>query len=148
MTTASAIRAFQGEYRFLSNCYPAPMVDVDGKVYPTAEHAYQGVKTRSASEREAIRLLDTPGKAKRAGRKVTLRPDWERIKVFAMYRIVRQKFTQNADLQRRLLETGDAELIEGNRWGDTFWGVCDGKGHNHLGQILMIVRDEIRDRIS
>ena len=53
--------------------------------------------------------------------------------------------TQNPELGNKLLETGNQELVEGNTWGDIFWGVCNGKGQNWLGKILMMVRDEIRE---
>jgi ribA/ribD-fused uncharacterized protein len=89
-----------------------------------------------------IRSALTPGKAKRLGRKVTLRANWELIKIDVMLDLVRQKF-QDPDLAWMLINTGDAELIEGNHWGDKFWGVCNGEGENHLGKILMQVRDEI-----
>lgn len=79
---------------------------------------------------------------------VDLRSDWEAVKVTVMEEIVRAKFTQNEDLKWRLLTTGDACLEEGNTWHDTFWGVDakTGEGLNHLGRILMKVRDELRDK--
>jgi predicted NAD-dependent protein-ADP-ribosyltransferase YbiA (DUF1768 family) len=58
--------------------------------------------------------------------------------------VVRAKFSQNPELCDQLLDTGDKTLIEGNHWGDRFWGVCDGVGENHLGQILEKVRTELR----
>ena len=81
------------------------------------------------------------------GRRVKLRPDWEQVKVGLMEEIVRAKFTQNEDLKQRLLATGDKRLAEGNTWGDTFWGVDlrSGRGENHLGRILMRVRDELKE---
>ena len=77
------------------------------------------------------------------GRKVTLRPDWEEIKLEAMREVVHVKFLA-PDLRRYLLNTGDATLIEGNYWNDTFWGMCRGIGENHLGRILMAEREAIR----
>ncbi len=91
-----------------------------------------------------IAQAPSPSKAKRLGRGVSLRPNWENIKLQVMKDIVRAKFTQNTDLRIMLVQgTGDAELIESNDWGDEFWGVCDGKGENHLGKILMEVREEL-----
>ena len=86
-----------------------------------------------------------PGKCKGMGRRVKLRPDWEQVKVGLMEEIVRAKFTQNEELKRLLLATGDKRLAEGNTWGDTFWGVDlrTGQGENHLGRILMKVRGEL-----
>ena len=57
--------------------------------------------------------------------------------------LLRQKFAREP-LRSQLLATGEAKLIEGNHWGDTFWGVCRGQGENHLGMLLMKAREEIR----
>lgn len=135
----TTIDSFKGEFAFLSNFYPSPIV-FEGRTYPTSEHAFQAAKSIDDGERARIALLDTPGKAKRAGRKVQLRPDWEQIKRATMHRIVTIKFA-DPELQHKLLATGDAILIEGNTWNDTYWGVCRGKGQNVLGQILMSVRE-------
>lgn len=110
--------------------------------YPSVEHAYQAAKTTVPQERAKIARLATPGEAKRAGRRVTLRPDWDAIKLDVMRGLLLQKFTY-PDLGRALLETKPAELIEGNSWHDTFWGVdlTTGRGENHLGKLLMEIRD-------
>lgn len=141
MTTQTRIDSFSGEFRFLSNFYPAT-VTYDDETYPTIEHAYQAAKTTNAGLRKLIRLSSSASAAKRLGQTVPLRPDWERIKVMVMLDLVRQKF-QDADLRTKLLATGSADLIEGNTWNDTFWGVCLGVGKNFLGKILMQVRAEI-----
>ena len=143
------IRTFTGNYRFLSNFYPVRIAmddEVSSGMYPSVEHAYQACKTLNVAERERILRCPTPGQAKRLGREVTIRKDWEQIKLKVMYHLLRQKFGAHADLQDRLLMTGYAELIEGNDWHDTFWGVCNGKGQNHLGKLLMQVREELRSR--
>lgn len=137
------ISSFTGEYRWLSNFWSASVV-YDGAIYPTVEHAYQAAKTFDQLQRESIRRATSPGIAKRAGRRVDIRDDWEAAKLGIMQELVRQKFMV-PDLRTKLLNTGDAPLIEGNYWGDTFWGVCRGKGHNHLGRILMSVRAALRD---
>lgn len=137
-----AISSFDGRYAFLSNFYPAT-VFYENRKYPSAEHAFQAAKTQIYEEMIAIQNAETPGRAKRLGRKCTLRPDWELIKDDVMYKIVRDKFTRHPDLSAALLNTGNAELIEGNTWNDCYWGVCDGEGQNHLGQILMKVRNEL-----
>ena len=87
-----------------------------------------------------------PVQSKKAGRRVRLRPDWEEVKVGIMEQIVRAKFTQNEVLKWRLIATGEAELVEGNSWHDTCWGVDTktGEGQNHLGRILMKVRQELK----
>jgi hypothetical protein len=140
------IDQFDGGYAFLSNFWPGPVV-LDRVTYPTVEHAFQAAKTRNRHERESIAALPTPGAAKRAGRKVTLREDWERVKVGIMEELVRQKFA-DPELAGRLLATGDEELVEGNTWNDRFWGVCRGQGLNELGKILMRVRAELREQSS
>lgn len=136
------IDSFTGEYRFLSNFEPSN-IEMDGRLYRTVEHAYQAAKTLNDEERANIQQMWTPGQAKKAGQKVTLRDDWESVKVDVMADLIRQKF--NAEpLRSKLLATGDAKLVEGNWWNDTFWGVCKGKGENKLGKILMMVRQELQ----
>ena len=143
-TTAPAkIAEFQGDYRFLSNFYPAT-VEFEGITYPTVEHAYQSAKTLDLNDRKRIAALPTPSDAKREGRKLKLREDWERVKFDVMERCVRYKFTHDAELRAKLLATGDAILEEGNNWGDQVWGVVNGVGENRLGKILMKVREELR----
>lgn len=139
------IDIFRGAYFFLSNFYEAP-VEYGGLRYLNNEAAFQAQKCLTEEEKLAFTELP-PNKAKRLGRQVTLRSDWEQVKVGIMEEIVRAKFTQNDDLRSRLLATGDAELVEGNNWNDTFWGVhlSTGKGENHLGQILMKVRSELQN---
>ena len=134
------ISSFRDEYFFLSNFYPVEL-KLDGIVYPNAEAAFQAQKTLDVEERRKFSMLKNPVQAKRLGRKVKLRDDWEEVKLDIMTEIVSQKFLQHSHLIEMLLQTGDEELIEGNKWGDRFWGVCKGKGENHLGKILMKIRD-------
>lgn len=132
------ISEFKGEYGFLSNFSPA-VLTVDGQRYPTLEHAFQACKTPSPFDKQRISTAPTPGAAKRLGRRVRLYSNWEEIKVKIMHMLLLQKFADPV-LQEKLLATGDAELEEGNWWGDKFWGVCDGEGQNMLGRLLMQVR--------
>lgn len=134
------IESFSGDYAFLSNFYPC-LVPFEGIEYPTAEHAFQAAKTLDLAKRQEIAALPTPAEAKRAGRKLQLRPGWERVKFRMMNQIVDNKFTWNPDLRQLLIKTKGSELIEGNDWNDTFWGVCDGAGENRLGRILMGTRE-------
>lgn len=135
------IDSFTGDYRFLSNFYSVE-VKYDGVSFPSCEHAYQAAKTEDKGKRRKFRE-GTAGVAKREGRRLILRPGWEGMKLDIMLDLLRQKFA-HPHLRRVLLETEDAELIEGNTWNDRFWGQCDGTGLNHLGKLLMRVRDEIR----
>lgn len=93
---------------------------------------------------ETVLTKLNPSEAKRLGRRVRLRSDWEQVKYDVMLDVVRAKFNQHPDLAQKLLATGDEELVEGNDWGDTYWGVCNGRGKNMLGKILMRVRAELR----
>lgn len=138
----AVIDAFSGEFGFLSNFYEAT-VYVDGKRFRTVEHAYQAMKFSDPSAREVVRNAKTPGEAKKLGKSAQLPPDWETKKVGIMRELVTKKF-DNPFLRELLLATADAELVEGNWWGDRFWGVCKGSGQNWLGKILMEVRDELR----
>ena len=138
------INIFIDEYEFLSNFYPSPIYDDTGKEYPTVEHYFQAMKTFNPQERELIRLAKSPGKAKRIGRLVQLREDWEDRKLDIMEKALIQKF-QIPKLREKLLATENEELVEGNFWNDTYWGVCKGEGENHLGKLLMNIREKIRD---
>lgn len=140
------IDSFIGQYRFLSNFYPSE-VELDGLKYATVEHAYQASKTDNPTEREIVRSARTAGQAKKLGRSVTLVIGWDATKVATMRELLRQKFS-NKVLRVELLETGSAHLIEGNYWGDTFWGVSKGRGENWLGRLLMDIRAEIQERIK
>ena len=139
------ITSFRGEFDFLSNFYDAP-VEYDGVLYLNNEAAFQAQKCIAREERYAFAYLSAV-KAKRKGRQMKLRDDWDRVKVGLMEEIVRSKFCQNPRLAARLLATGDALLAEGNDWHDTFWGVdsATGKGENHLGKILMRIREELKN---
>lgn len=140
-----AIMKFSGKYRFLSNFYPAEVV-YENYRYPTIEHAFQAAKTLNQGERKIIRQSEKPGQAKRLGRKVELRRDWDQIKLQVMEDLNRQKYARYPELAAKLIATGDAELQEGNTWGDRFWGVDlkTGEGENHLGKILMRIRGELK----
>ncbi len=143
MSNDRPILAFAGDHDFLSN-FSFSSVHWEGVSYPTVEHAFQAAKTLDPEERRRVRAASSPAGAKRIGRRVTLRKDWESVKVSIMEQLVREKFTAHLELRERLLATGGRELVEGNTWNDTFWGVCRGKGKNHLGKILMKVRTELR----
>ena len=142
------INSFENKYEFLSNFYPSP-IEIDGIMYPTVEHAFQASKTWNVTERLQIADLATPGAAKRAGRQVHLRLDWEDVKFSVMKRCLDKKF-QIPELKEKLLSTEKEYLEEGNTWHDQCWGVCycdkcGGLGLNHLGHMLMQIRSEIKE---
>lgn len=136
------IESFEGKYRFLSNFWPCKVKHCS-ITYPSVEHGFQAGKSLSVKRRKIIAGLSTPAAAKRMGRELQLRSDWETYKEVIMYHFLRQKF-KDPLLKKKLLATGNAELIEGNRWGDTYWGVCNGLGQNRLGNLLMKLRAALR----
>lgn len=139
------INRFQYAYDFLSNFYPAS-VYIDGLEFLSSEAAFQAFKCKNIDDRQLFTRLSAD-EAKRLGRRIVLRPDWEQVKLDVMRRVVRTKFVQHPNLARYLLDTGDAELVEGNTWHDVYWGVDlrTGEGENHLGKILMAQRQEFKD---
>lgn len=133
------IESFSGPYRFLSNFYPS-YFKLHGIIFPSVEHYYQANKAQSNEEFMKIVAAKTPGEAKKLGQLTGIDPKkWDRVKYAIMYQGVHAKFEQNPTLLKLLLETGDAEIIEGNTWGDEYWGVCNGL--NKLGELLMEVRE-------
>lgn len=158
-TTQKVIDKFDGtKYKFLSNFYPCKF-NYNGIEYSHSEGAFQAQKTLDMNERKVVAKL-TASESKRAcgkrglaklGFRVELRPDWESVKDQVMYEVVKAKFTQNPDLAQKLLETGDAELIEGTTWHDNYWGNCTCAkcsgitGRNQLGKTLMKVRQELKE---
>lgn len=132
---------FRDAYAFLSNFYDVP-VEYNGLCFCNSEAAFQAQKTVDETERVQFTNLDASN-AKRLGRIISLRDDWERVKIQVMYEVCYAKFTQNPRLAKWLIETGDEILVEGNTWNDKFWGVCNGEGANNLGKILMAIRTEL-----
>ena len=145
MLNREHIMRFRNEYDFLSNFYPA-RIETDGVVYYSAEAAYQAQKCRTPEERlQFVRV--SADEAKRLGSRVQMREDWEAVRLPVMEQIVSAKFRQNPYLAEWLLQTGTLLLQEGNTWGDTFWGVDvkNGIGENHLGKILMHLRETFQN---
>lgn len=146
------IRHFDGEHRFLSNFYPC-RVKYAGVIWPTVEHAFQAAKTQDPIERLEILNAPSPGEAKKLGRAVALRPDWDALKVPLMKILLASKFTLTERLGVQLIGTGDVQLIEGNTWHDNFWGDCycrscaDKIGHNNLGKLLMRLREIMTEAV-
>ncbi|MFW6130334.1 MAG: NADAR family protein [Atribacterota bacterium] len=140
------IDEFNGEYYFLSN-FSNWKCEFEGLLYPTSEHAFQAAKSLSYGERIKISHLKTPGEAKKYGRNIILREDWDSVKNGVMFNILLDKFTKHKELFYKLLKTKDAELIEGNTWHDNYWGDCICEkcskkfGQNNLGRTLMRIRN-------
>lgn len=128
---------------FLSNFYLCE-VEYKGVIYPSSEHAYQAAKMKNIEDRNKVANAETPAKAKKLAKNLPMADRFENQKIGIMREIVFNKFNQNHELSAMLLATENKRLIEGNPWGDTFWGVCKGVGENNLGEILMAVREELR----
>lgn len=143
------ITSFDGKYSFLSNFYAAQTL-YNGILYPTSEHAYQAAKAIEDSDKKKILMCATPDESKHLGRKIKIREDWDNIKDQVMYEIVKAKFS-NPFLAKKLINTGDKILCEGNYWHDNYWGACNCPNckllprKNMLGQILMRVREELKN---
>jgi len=151
-----AIEQFEGENRYLNNFFRqrvGNLVLPEGIEVPTVEHGYQADKFTDRSARHDILITPTGHLARRMSRElkesgVPIRPDWYEVRLDVMRGYVWQKFTLNPDLAELLIATGSQQLVEGNDWGDRFFGVCppfSQKGENWLGKILMETRDELRD---
>ena len=151
----AVIGPFRGPHRIYSNFHYARIViEADNTRYPTlreffgnrrieaptVEHPYQAAKGEDPDAQDAILRAPTAGAAKRMGRRVRMRPDFEQRKFAVMEELIDAKFRQNPDLAKQLLATGNAEIVEINRWGDRIWGVAHGIGENHLGKTLMRIR--------
>lgn len=150
-----SITSFTKEHVFLSNFFPCP-ITMHGLAFPSSEHLYQWHKLLSVKDREVVRNLRTPGQAKRYSLTAPILPDWDTMRTGVMLTVVMAKFQQNPDLMLRLKATAPMLLIEGNNWHDIYWGCVpqdpsipddvpwyaeEWRGENHLGRILMIVRD-------
>lgn len=136
-----AIVSFTGRYAFLSNFAASPIF-IRGAEFATVEHAFQSWKMTSLEHALLVKQCSTPGSAKRLARALPLRSDWNQIKLAVMYECCKVKFS-DGHMRSQLLATGDSILIEGNTWGDDYWGHCTARGQNWLGKILMSIRREV-----
>lgn len=125
---------------FLSNFYPCKII-FETVEYPSVENAYQAAKCQNLADTKLF-VSCSAISAKKLGRKVKIKKDWETQKIEIMHQLLIQKFTEPT-LRQKLFETNPHELIEENYWGDTFWGRYNGEGLNILGQLLMDVRSDI-----
>lgn len=144
MTSYHVVTSFQGPYRFLSNFYPTPVTPVgfDDYSFPSVENAYHALKVIGSDWKFFQRC--SPAQARKTGHSMKIRSDWEFVKVQIMEDLLRQKF-QNPLMRDLLKATDTALLVEGNDWGDSFWGfdIKKGIGQNILGELLMKVRSEL-----
>lgn len=141
-TQQQKILGFNGEYRWLSNFYPVK-ISYEGDLYPSVEHAYVAAKTTNPNQRRLIPNM-TAGYAKKYGRQIQIRDDWDVVKSDIMFGLLAEKFSQKKFIEL-LLSTNNMYLEETNTWGDTYWGVCNGVGENRLGKMLMEIRCTLQE---
>ena len=137
-------KVFEGRLAFCSNFYPFE-IEVDGLKFKTSEHAFAAGKTDDPNWIQKIQLAPTPASAKRIGKKCPIREGWGKLRIDRMRKVLAAKFSQGNEMSKLLLATGDEELVEGNNWGDVYWGQVNGKGENWLGKLLMERREELRN---
>lgn len=150
---AAAIKAFTGEHEFLSTLSKSRVVlpgagctEEDFAAYPTVEHALQAAKSADAEYRTAVMACKDPLEAKRLGAKVEFDKEaWKERSLEAMEALLRDKFRRHKGLRAQLLATGSQPLVYENAHNDQFWGMCKGKGANHLGKLLEKVRADERE---
>ncbi len=143
--TEDRICGFFGAYFFLSNGKKCNIEDPQDEniVYPYSENAYQASKFEHIDLKQKFQHIDYRQAIELAWElRQYIRADWDALKLAEMKRVLLQKF-QNPTLQARLLETQKRYLEETNHWKDTFWGVCEGIGENHLGKMLMEIREQL-----
>lgn len=151
------IISFTGEYDWLSNDYPCPIVIEDGVIYNSVQHAYQAHRillemVEPSFDGLSIRLelakIKDPQVLRSKARAFTTRPDWDKVKNDVMNAALEAKFIHNPEMTEKLLATRDRDLIEGNTWHDNYWGdcccgKCVGQGKNLLGKLIMSIREEL-----
>ncbi len=143
--TDTMVKGFFGAYRWLSNYHVSPVI-YQGVEYGSSEAAYQSAKCDDSYVKSQFQKL-TPLQSKQYSKLIPIKKNWDSIKKGIMYEVLVSKFTLNPELGQMLIDTGEKYLEETNYWGDTYWGVCEGKGKNTLGELLMQIRRELNDRL-
>lgn len=143
--TDSFVKGFFYEYRWLSNFHVCE-VFYEELMYNSSENAYQSAKTDDPYVKSLLQKM-SPKEGKKFSREIKVRKDWDKVKKNIMYQVLFDKFTRNEDLRKKLIDTGEKYLEETNYWNDQYYGVCDGKGKNVLGELLMKIREEINTNL-
>ena len=148
--TKGAIVTFKHDYRFLSNFYSCIIYDENRIMYPSVEHYYQAMKSYDINIHRRVASILYPKDAKLFGKrieedKLDFRQDWHEVKLKIMTKGLLQKFDNDSNLAKKLIDTNGYLLIEGNYWGDSYWGVDlkTGIGENKLGILLMRIRENL-----
>ena len=141
------------KYGCFSNFYPS-IIEYEGLRYNSLESAFQAAKTSNQEDRIKLSRMN-PGHAKRYGRQVSLRSDWEEVKVDIMTELIRNKAFHNPEFCKALIDSKGAYIVEDTTgWHDNYWGDCQCGNcrlkfkHNVLGKCLMKVRDEIIEKYN
>ncbi len=140
--TLDGIFGFVDKYRYLSNFHLSKVV-FDGITFSSSENAYQSSKLLLIEDKIAISNV-SPVESRKfwIDKEKKYSPEkFDQLKISIMRIILFDKFTRDTCIRTKLLNTKGLFLEETNWWNDTFWGVCKGKGSNHLGKLLMEVRD-------
>lgn len=135
------IDSFKGKYAFLSNFYPSPVRRFE-YMFPTVENAYQASKCINLGDIPRFVKMPPSG-AKRLGGIIKRVDGWDAIRITVMRELLELKFEHGSAMADLLIKTGEEQLVEGNNWGDRFWGVRRGSGENHLGLLLMQIRTQL-----
>lgn len=137
--------SFRGEKYFMSNMYPCTVrINVKGRIITmnSSEAVFQALRCKNITDID--RFIGINGfAAKKLSYSLEARPDWFNVNLDVMRYALKCKFTQNPDLAEKLMAY-EGEIVEVNEWNDTFWGVCNGRGKNNLGKLLMELRDDLR----
>lgn len=141
------IHEFRGAYNFLSNFYSTPVL-FRGVVYVSSEHAYMSAKSDDPQWKEyCVNPNVSASDVKENSKHIRYVDNWHTLKFQIMEECLRSKF-ENPILREKLLATGNQNIQEGNYWNDRIWGVdlsvTPNIGENHLGRLLMKIRDEIK----
>lgn len=139
---STPITSFEGIHRFLGNQWHMP-VELDGRKYASVEHAFQAARTLDPKARQEIDASTYAVDARKIAANFIERPGWVKMRMDVMRLLLTQKFAKGTKLAERLLATGDADLVWTNHLQDSYWGVSNGVGENHLGRILMDIRSEL-----
>jgi len=144
------INTFRGKYNWLSNFYQCDII-YEGKHWKSSEHIYQAMKCVHEEDKEKIRKCSLR-EIKSEVLKYEQVDNWhDSLKDEIMEMALYLKFSQNPYLVKKLIDTGEDEIIEGNYWHDNYWGDCQCDnchsilGLNKLGIMLMNIRKEIKN---
>lgn len=152
LDTDTQVFFYEQDFYVLSN-FSAFRLGWENIDFDTSEAAYHWEKFKGEETRRVRNLIRRAPSAHEAFKIAEVhrhlrRPDWDAVKVGIMRDILRAKAEQHEYVRRKLLATGDRELIE-DSWRDDFWGWGPNRdGRNMLGKLWMEIRAELRAAIT